>query len=386
MESLILLKRTLTAEWLQTKHKENKQPHICKKETREEFLKRIETLINGIIDALDNGEAPVLQYVNYRDWDTIEYKNGEYLQPTEKKKMSYIRYDDAKSLKKFSLIIKVLSVIYKQLQENKFCTKRDLYYQDPEAFGKQNVLDGIVDNIAAILDVPRWELNVLASCKGAIAGDLQFCNENGLHIDCRDTKLGVQVPAHKKDMVDLRTEAQFLLIVEKDATFQKLIENKFCEKHAPCILITAKGFPDLGTRLLLRLLWEQYQLPMFALVDCDPHGFEIMAVYRFGSKAHASENHLLTVPAIKWLGILPSEIPCLNIPHSSLIKMTSKDQDKTAQLLTRPYVKLNWKMEAEIQKMFQMGYKAEIQCLDSLSSSYLCDVYLPCKIANSSWI
>ena len=34
------------------------------------------------------------------------------------------------------------------------------------------------------------------------------------------------------------THADFILVVEKDATFQKLLDAKFCEKLHPCILIT----------------------------------------------------------------------------------------------------------------------------------------------------
>lgn len=44
-----------------------------------------------------------------------------------------------------------------------------------------------------------------------------------------------------------------------------------------------KGFPDINTRLMLRRIWEELQLPIFALMDADPHGIEIMCVYRFGS-------------------------------------------------------------------------------------------------------
>lgn len=45
-----------------------------------------------------------------------------------------------------------------------------------------------------------------------------------------------------------------------------------------------KGFPDNGTRLLLKQLWSTFKLPIFLLVDADPHGIEIMAVYKYGSK------------------------------------------------------------------------------------------------------
>ena len=39
-----------------------------------------------------------------------------------------------------------------------------------------------------------------------------------------------------------------------------------------CVCVKGKGFPDVGTRLLLWKIWDQFRLPIFALVDADPHG------------------------------------------------------------------------------------------------------------------
>lgn len=47
--------------------------------------------------------------------------------------------------------------------------------------------------------------------------------------------------------------------------------------------LQGKGFPDNATRLLLQDIYNIYQLPIFILVDGDPHGIEIMAVYKYGS-------------------------------------------------------------------------------------------------------
>lgn len=49
-------------------------------------------------------------------------------------------------------------------------------------------------------------------------------------------------------------------------------------------LLKGKGYPDVNTRRFLRRLWDELQLPALALVDADPHGISILAVYRFGSQ------------------------------------------------------------------------------------------------------
>lgn len=38
-----------------------------------------------------------------------------------------------------------------------------------------------------------------------------------------------------------------MLVIEKDAVFQRLTEDRLAER-LPCVLVTAKGMPDLGTR------------------------------------------------------------------------------------------------------------------------------------------
>ena len=56
------------------------------------------------------------------------------------------------------------------------------------------------------------------------------------------------------------------------AIFQRLIEDDFCDL-VPSILITAKGMPDMATRVML---WHLHaampQLPVLGLVDWNPSG------------------------------------------------------------------------------------------------------------------
>ena len=51
-------------------------------------------------------------------------------------------------------------------------------------------------------------------------------------------------------VTDIRSDAQFILVVEKDAAFMRLAEDRFYNSY-PCIIITGKGQPDVATRLFL---------------------------------------------------------------------------------------------------------------------------------------
>ena len=56
------------------------------------------------------------------------------------------------------------------------------------------------------------------------------------------------------------------------AIFQRLVEDGFCNL-APSIIVTAKGMPDLSTRVFLRQLHEAFpQLPVLGLFDWNPSG------------------------------------------------------------------------------------------------------------------
>lgn len=133
----------------------------------------------------------------------------------------------------------------------------------------------MLDDVACLVGCTRTSLNVVASEKGIIIGRVQFKDDGDL-IDC--TKMGVGgkcIPPTPDRITDLRSDAHFVLLVEKDAAFMRLAEDRFYNKY-PCIIITAKGSPDVATRLLLRRLKMELNLPVLALMDSDPYGLKIL--------------------------------------------------------------------------------------------------------------
>ncbi|XP_069128529.1 meiotic recombination protein SPO11-like isoform X2 [Argopecten irradians] len=232
----------------------------------ENVLRKIERVILCLVEQISRDEPPTLVYDSRTSWDNISFKEDYGLVMDRQLKMTSVRFSSQLSVKKLGLMVKVLGVIYRLVQTGKHCTKRDIYYHDVSGFGSQSQLDEAVDNISCLLDTPRWSLHV-----------------------------GVMVPNDVRALRYLHTEASFILVVEKDATFQSLLDNGFCAKLGPAILITGKGFPDVNTRMLLRILWDSFHIPVMVLVDADPHGIEIMSIYRFGSRVSitmAQNKHL----------------------------------------------------------------------------------------------
>lgn len=275
----------------------------------------------------------------------------------------------------------------------------------------------------------------------------------------------VPVPVQFSDIVEIEIHprTRFILVIEKEATFSNLISLGFCEPQGPgqgqgqgpCILLTSKGFPDQVARQLVKALEEMvkdgvylrrfpvppfdsgggdngcsndygisesssfefvslYQspspvhvprsrldIPILALVDCDPHGIEIYLTYRCGSIQCAYENANLAVPVLKCLGQVPSDWDLFFNPpplttrttsdkpssleqepvemshheqeqsrtrfREAFIPLTDKDRKNLERLMTtHPYIRQHARWRGEIERMLGVDAKTELQSLHQL--------------------
>ena len=129
-------------------------------------------------------------------------------------------------------------------------TKRDLFYTDVKLFKQQTESDDVLDDAACMIGCTRSSLNVVASEKGIVVGKLIF-DDDGDTIDC--TKMGVggkAIPPSIDRVTNIRGDAEFILLIEKDAAFMRLAEDRFYNQF-PCVIISGKGQPDVATRLFL---------------------------------------------------------------------------------------------------------------------------------------
>jgi meiotic recombination protein SPO11 len=270
------------------------------------------------------------------------------------------------------------------LATDKHATKRHLFYRDVNLFGNQRVSDGLIEDLGALLRVSRNSMNVIASAKGKVIGRLSF-TEGGDQIDC-SKGLGGHAITPMLDQVDnLESDAEFILVIEKDAVFQDLAEDKFFN-YVPCILVTASGQPDMATRMFIKKLYQELNLPILGFLDADPYGLDILRVYSIGSKALSFESVELAVPEIRWLGLLPSDIEEYRIPKSVLIKMTENDIKRADDLLKEDFVKSRPEWEKQILIMKNTKEKAEIQALASKDWRFMTGTYLPSKLNSADWV
>jgi meiotic recombination protein SPO11 len=302
-----------------------------------------------------------------------------------KNKTTQANFASVSSVRKVTILTRVMQLVHGVLSRGIHVTKRDLFYTDVKLFKDQKDSDAVLDDISCMLGCTRNSLHVVASEKGVVVGRLQY-QEDGDEIDC--TRMGVggkAIPSNIDKVTNMRSDAKFVLLVEKDAAFMRLAEDRFYNKY-PCIILTAKGQPDVASRLFLSKLKRDLRIPVLALVDADPYGLKIISVYMQGSKNMAFDSANLTTPDIKWLGVRPSDLEKFKIPEQCRLEMTAKDIETGHHMLNEDFIKSNPEWVKEINIMLETKTKAEIQALSSYGFQYLSEVYLPLKLAEGDWI
>ena len=302
-----------------------------------------------------------------------------------KDKATFRPFASISSVRKTAVTTRILQLIHQLCGKNIHVTKRDLFYTDVKLFVEQAQSDTVLDDVSCMLGCTRSSLHVVASEKGVVVGRLRFV-EDGDAIDC--TKMGVggkAIPPNVDKVTSMESDAKFILLVEKDAAFMRLAEDRFYNRF-PCIIITAKGQPDVATRLFLKKMKTDLSLPVLGLVDSDPYGLKILSVYGSGSKNMSYDSSNLTTPDIKWLGVRPSDLNRYQIPEQCRLPMTDGDIKTGKDLLQEEFIKKNPEWYAELELMVKTKEKAEIQALSSFGFQYLSEVYLPLKLQEGDWI
>jgi meiotic recombination protein SPO11 len=264
-------------------------------------------------------------------------------------------FSNPSTVRKTAITARVMQLVHELCMKGIHATKRDVFYTDVKLFKTQNESDDVLNDVACMIGSTRNSLNVVASDKGVVIGRVRF-REAGNLIDCSQMGIGGKaIPAHADCITDIEGDAEFVLLVEKDAAFMRLAEDRFYNTY-PCMIITAKGQPDVGTRLFLRKCVDQLQIPVLALMDADPYGLKILSVYTSGSKNMAYDSLNLTTPNIRWLGVRPSDLDRYDIPEQCRLDMTPSDLATGKQMLKEDFVTQNPDWEAELRTMVRFGH------------------------------
>ena len=283
-----------------------------------------------------------------------------------------------KEIKSISHILKVLEISYSLLLSNRKASKREIFYTSPSLFIVQKASDKAIDYACCLLEIPRDRLNILASSKGLITGGLSYLEQGQMTVVGNRT---VKIPADLDTVSEMSVEADFILVVEKDTVLSRLLQEGFFD-WVKCIGVTGCGYPDLPTRQFIRRLVNEFPyLPVLILTDFDPHGFQILCTYTFGSLHLALESDYLSLPFSHWLGVneigqgsLPLS-PCDRKLLSKLLNLESISRLPSCYQSKRFNL---WRVY--LKQMKKLDCKYEIDSIPNVSQ------YIINKINSESWI
>ncbi len=277
----------------------------------------------------------------------------------------------SRGTKEFSRTFLVLSKTHMLRNQKKHISKRDLYYNNVNAFNNQANSDKALDKASALLSVPRYLTNIVPSPTGLVSGAISFTVQ-GLHV-AHPPHTAQLVPAVPEEMENIVTDAGWVLIVEKEAVFSRLVEDG-TPTHpilGPGLVITGKGYPDLPTRVFLRRLLDATHIPAFCLVDGDPHGYEIYTTYKDGGGSSLA----VPLPELTLIGITHADVVTLGL-ECCLIPLGAGDAAKAASVKCR----LTAEEARSLMGFVDAGVKCEIEALNHCGLTFIHDEYLPAKM------
>lgn len=365
---------------------------------REAFLK--------VVEQINSGEPPVLEIPKRTLSNTIYDKERKLLLlGDEKLKRNFLDLNEAK---RFMQTVLMASIIYEALINDEYPTIRDLYYRgkhtivlkDPSGktieentWDEQAESDDVIVDIEVYTNLLREQMLILSKEKGKVVGDMRIRSGNDV-IDLSKMGHGAYAIEPTPDFIEfLDVNAEYVLVVEKDAVFQQLHRIGFWKQYK-AILVTSAGQPDRATRRFVRRLNEELKLPVYILTDADPYGWYIYSVFRIGSIQLSHESERLATPEAKFLGVSMSDIfgdknkkPYLSEQERRNFIIKAKDFDikRAEELKNYEWFKTKaW--EKEIAVFLEKKSKLEIEAMASKGLKFLAFNYIPEKIQTGDYI
>jgi len=369
-------------------------------ETFDSAEKKLKQIFLTLSDEIVDQKQPVMRIPVRTATNTVFDEKRNML--TLGERMSERKFGEIGGVRSFMQTCLLARAIHEALKHEDHPTIRDLYYYtlhtiegtEVETFNSQDESNTIFQDIEVMTGLLREQMGVVAESRGAMVGQA-ILESKGNRIDCSKFGIGAfNIPSLCDQIPILDVDADYVLVVEKDAIFQRLNDYEFWRKNK-CILITGKGQADRATRRMVRRLSEEWELPIYVLTDADPFGWYIYSTYKAGSISLSYESFRLACPEAKFLGMTMTDLDRYEIPKDHLIKANDIDIKRAKELLVAdevtgqpryPWFHNSKKWRQEIKLFLNRRVKAEIESKSSKGFRFLSDVYLPEKITAKDWI
>ncbi len=236
--------------------------------------KKLEELGTEMVQEIKSGEGPTFETTLRTKSNTLFDETIGCLRTGNKKETR--RFLSVSQARTFMQTVAIATKTRQFLAEDLHTSIRGLFYQlkfslgenlDEDLFSEQSESNQLIEDLEAALRIKREDLNLTTDRKGFVAGPMVIKDRFGgeeTTIDCaKQGRSGWSIPSDVDNDMELESVvADYVLVVEKDALWQRLNEDKFWKKEN-CLVITPKGQSTRGTRRLLRKLADR-KLPIFA--------------------------------------------------------------------------------------------------------------------------
>lgn len=309
-------------------------------------------------------------------------------------KKSQRQYLNLAHTRKFMQTLLVASECKKIIEQGVTTSIRDLYYAlkhtingtHENTFNAQDESDPVLEDLESALNLLREELHLKADRKGYMAGPI-IIEDSGDRINCAKMgSSGWAIPSDvEPDMIKfIDNRARYALLIEKDAVWQRLNEDKFWKKEN-CLIITGKGQPARGCRRLINRINTELGIPVYVLADADPWGYYIYSVIKQGSINLSFLSDRLGTPSAKYIGLTVKDVTDYDIPSNVTIKLNKGDQKRLKEMMKYVWFKPKPWQQA-MKRMLKAGYKLELEALSSKGIKFITETYLPDKIKKHDFL
>ncbi len=340
---------------------------------RRETLKVIKKVFQKVINQIERGEEPRLVIRKRTLANTIYDPERKLLLLGEENLVRKL-FDEGEA-RRFMQTVLMASIIYEALANNEYPTIRDLFYRGkhtlPGASPKdkfkntweeQKESDAVIRDVEVLTGKLREEMLILSKEKGKVVGDMRIKSGNDV-IDLSRMGHGAYAIESTPDLIEFKdVNAEYVLVVEKDAVFQQLHRIGFWRRQK-CILVTSAGQPDRATRRFVRRLNEELKLPVYILTDADPYGFYIYSVFKIGSITLSYESERLATPSARFLGVMMSDVFGDDIPLEDIYVSPSEAKGKNTKKIRQK------KKERFAKALRKLGYKGSLSKKPFLGAS-----------------
>lgn len=348
-----------------------------------------------ILKEIDKGERPrFVTTARTRSNILYDQKKGYLSLGKTQEERNFLNVAQSK---RFMQTVAIAAKTQKFVTENLHTSIRGLFYQlkyslgediEENIFNEQAESNPLIEDLEVALDVKREELNLNANRKGVMAGNVRIIDTfGGERQEIDASKMGRSGWAIPSDVdndikfVDLK--AKYVLVVEKDALWQRLNEDKFWQKEN-CILITPGGQAARGTRRLIRKLADE-GLPVYVFTDSDAWGWYIYWTIKTGSINLAYIGDSVATPEAKFLGVTLSDLDKYEFLKGMTMKGKDVDLKRAQEMLEYPWINQHEEWVSELKRAIKTGIKLEQDALQGPRLTFVSD-YVKEKIKNKDFL